>query len=64
MKSLIIAGGHSPDQFRVLGPLSNLAEFSADYKCPKGSTMNPIKKCEIWLKKPISKLRNFLQQIF
>lgn len=39
---------HCPPQYRVIGPLSNLPEFSAEFNCPKGSTMNPIDKCEVW----------------
>ncbi|XP_061400137.1 neprilysin-4-like [Musca vetustissima] len=39
---------HVPDKFRVLGPLSNFAEFSKEFNCPVGSKMNPEKKCEIY----------------
>jgi predicted metalloendopeptidase len=39
---------HSPSQFRVNGPLSNLPAFSEAYSCPLGSAMNPTKKCELW----------------
>ena len=39
---------HSPAQFRVLGPLSNMPEFAKDFKCPLGSKMNPRKKCSVW----------------
>jgi neprilysin len=48
MKKRILTGVHSPNQFRVLGPFSNIGQFSDDFKCAKGSTMNPEKKCEIW----------------
>ena len=34
--------------FRVLGSLSNFDEFAKAYKCPKGSRMNPKKKCAVW----------------
>ncbi|KAJ8956318.1 hypothetical protein NQ318_015056 [Aromia moschata] len=39
---------HSPAQYRVIGALSNLKEFSEQFQCPKGSKMNPEKKCEVW----------------
>ncbi|XP_066261610.1 neprilysin-2-like [Euwallacea similis] len=39
---------HSPNEFRVNGPLQNLEEFSYDFGCPHGSYMNPKKKCQVW----------------
>ena len=39
---------HCPPKYRVIGPLSNLPEFSTEFNCPKGSKMNPIHKCEVW----------------
>jgi len=36
---------HSPAMFRVIGTLANFDEFSKEFKCLKGSTMNPEKKC-------------------
>ncbi|CAH1722964.1 unnamed protein product [Chironomus riparius] len=48
MKMRITTGVHSPGQFRVLGPLSNMKEFSKDFNCPEGSPMNPAHKCEVW----------------
>lgn len=44
----ITTGVHSPGQFRVLGPLSNMEEFSKDFNCPVGSKMNPENKCIVW----------------
>lgn len=35
----------SPNYLRVLLPLSNLLEFARDFKCPVGSPMNPVNKC-------------------
>ncbi|XP_037040793.1 neprilysin-2 isoform X2 [Bradysia coprophila] len=48
MKMRITTGVHSPAQFRVLGPLSNMRDFASDFNCPEGSMMNPVKKCEVW----------------
>jgi len=39
---------HSPARIRVLGSLSNLREFSDEFKCKTGSKMNPGDKCEVW----------------
>ena len=46
----LLTGVHSPDMFRVQGPLSNMDQFSRDFQCPVGSKMNPPKhlKCQIW----------------
>ncbi|XP_076662918.1 M13 family metallopeptidase neprilysin 2 isoform X4 [Andrena cerasifolii] len=48
MKLRITTGFHSPGKFRVLGPLSNMNEFSKDFNCPLASKMNPEKKCAVW----------------
>jgi predicted metalloendopeptidase len=48
MRQRITTGVHSLGQFRVLGPLSNMQEFSEDFNCPLGSPMNPIHKCQVW----------------
>ncbi|XP_011705369.1 PREDICTED: neprilysin-like, partial [Wasmannia auropunctata] len=42
------AYSHSPTEFRIRGPLSNMEEFSRDFNCPVGSRMNPMKKCTVW----------------
>merc|ERR1740123_2445462 len=44
----IRTGAHSPGPFRVKGPFSNSPDFSRDFGCPIGSTMNPSSKCEVW----------------
>jgi len=44
----IRTGAHSPGPFRVKGPFSNSPDFSRDFHCPIGSTMNPTSKCEVW----------------
>lgn len=48
LKLRITTGVHSPGEFRVLGPLSNMDEFAKDFNCPVGSKMNPEKKCAVW----------------
>lgn len=48
MDAVITADTHSTDRFRVLGSFSNSKEFASDFKCPEGSPMNPVKKCEVW----------------
>lgn len=47
-KIKITTGVHSPNEFRVTGPLSNTRDFSFDFNCPEGTRMNPVKKCEVW----------------
>ncbi|XP_055355687.1 neprilysin-1-like [Paramacrobiotus metropolitanus] len=46
----ISASVHSPGPIRVLGPLSNMAEFSAAFKCRPNSKFNPPQKdkCSLW----------------
>lgn len=44
----IRTGAHSPGRFRVIGALSNSREFADAYRCPAGSNMNPIDKCDVW----------------
>lgn len=48
LKKRILTGVHSPNQYRVTGPLVNMEEFSKDFKCTEGSKMNPQKKCKVW----------------
>lgn len=48
LRNTIKTGTHTPGEFRINGPLSNNNDFSNDFKCPKGSPMNPEKKCNIW----------------
>lgn len=48
LEHAILHDEHSPPRYRVKGVLSNLKEFSTDFNCKKGSTMNPEKKCLLW----------------
>ncbi|XP_014207872.1 neprilysin-2-like [Copidosoma floridanum] len=48
LKLRITHGQHSPAEFRVLGPMSNMPEFSKDFNCPLGTKMNPKDKCAVW----------------
>ncbi|XP_069096179.1 endothelin-converting enzyme 1 isoform X1 [Pleurodeles waltl] len=44
----LITDPHSPSRFRVIGTISNSPEFSQHFRCPAGSPMNPVEKCEVW----------------
>lgn len=48
LKIRITTGVHSPGEFRVLGPMSNMEQFARDFRCPIGSKMNPKNKCAVW----------------
>lgn len=50
MKNRVTTGVHSPGQFRVIGPMSNMKEFSDDFNCAVGTPMNPpvADKCLVW----------------
>ncbi len=41
---------HSPARFRVIGPLSNTAEFAEAFHCPAGAKMvrPPEERCKVW----------------
>lgn len=47
-KNKILTGYHSPNEFRIIGVLNNLPEFSYDFNCPEGTKMNPTHKCKVW----------------
>jgi len=48
LENLILTDPHSPNNYRVLGPLSNSADFVREFNCPAGSPMNRVDKCVIW----------------
>lgn len=48
LKSKMVEGVHSPNKIRVIGTLSNSAEFAKAWSCPLGSPMNPPHKCVLW----------------
>jgi endothelin-converting enzyme len=47
LKLRVLVGSHSPSQFRVVGPMSNIEAFSDSFKCAPGTKMNPTNKCSI-----------------
>jgi putative endopeptidase len=46
--SRLLTDPHSPGQFRVNGPLSNLPEFSEAFSCPASAAMVRPEACELW----------------
>ncbi|XP_003743920.1 endothelin-converting enzyme homolog [Galendromus occidentalis] len=48
LRDLIYNDEHTPNEFRVIGSLRNLPEFSETFSCPEDSAMNPPDKCELW----------------
>ncbi|XP_021947553.1 neprilysin-2 isoform X2 [Folsomia candida] len=48
LKLRILTGVHSPGEFRVRGPFSNMEPFSKDFNCPNTKPMNPKEKCSVW----------------
>lgn len=48
LQSLFRIGTVTPGKYRVLGYIQNSKDFARDFKCPIGSPMNPIDKCEVW----------------
>lgn len=39
---------HSPDEFRVRGPLANFDEYAKSYNCADGTPMKPKNSCRVW----------------
>ncbi|CAG5129962.1 unnamed protein product [Candidula unifasciata] len=46
--NIVTSGTHPPGKFRIIGSLQNSEDFAKAYKCPRGSYMNPEKKCAVW----------------
>ncbi|KAI9499158.1 hypothetical protein BDB00DRAFT_753557 [Zychaea mexicana] len=47
-KQSILVDEHSPPKWRVIGALQNSKYFAEVFKCPAGSPMNPVDKCDLW----------------
>ncbi|KAI6213063.1 hypothetical protein M3Y94_00105200 [Aphelenchoides besseyi] len=45
---LLLTDNHAPNFARINEALANYPEFAKAFKCPRGSRMNPMKKCAIW----------------
>ncbi|MGA2448522.1 MAG: M13 family metallopeptidase [Polyangiaceae bacterium] len=50
LRLLAATNPHSPPRYRVTGPLSNLPEFAAAFRCKEGSAMVRAaeKTCQVW----------------
>nr|XP_037287842.1 neprilysin-1-like [Rhipicephalus microplus] len=48
LKILIQYDPHSPSQYRVNLPMSNMPAFSETFKCRANSTMNRTNRCRLW----------------
>ncbi len=49
-RDLVLTGFHSPNRFRVNGPLSNMPEFAEAFSCKAGDRMvRPAsERCRVW----------------
>ncbi|XP_067121545.1 neprilysin-1-like [Centruroides vittatus] len=48
LKRIFNLDDHSPQKFRIIGPVSNMKEFSEAFKCGNDKPMNPVNKCVLW----------------
>ncbi|KAL8569747.1 hypothetical protein ACOMHN_007270 [Nucella lapillus] len=48
LRDKLITDTHSPHTVRARVPMFNSEPFAKAFKCPLGSTMNPVKKCTLW----------------
>jgi endothelin-converting enzyme/putative endopeptidase len=44
----VTTDSHSLPRFRVLGPVTNNAQFAEAFHCAPGAPMNPVEKCVVW----------------
>jgi endothelin-converting enzyme/putative endopeptidase len=44
----VMTDPHSPAEFRINGPLSNLPDFASAFQCKPGSKMVRANACQIW----------------
>lgn len=44
----VLTDPHAPGKYRVIGQVSNTAEFARDFGCPLGSNMYPRNTCTVW----------------
>ncbi|HEX2572187.1 MAG TPA: M13 family metallopeptidase [Polyangia bacterium] len=44
----VVTDPHSPPEYRVNGPISNLPEFGTAFQCRPGSRMMRADRCEVW----------------
>jgi predicted metalloendopeptidase len=47
-KMLALSNPHSSSKYRVIGPMSDSAEFAAAFGCAEGTRMHPKDACEVW----------------
>lgn len=48
LRRQIVRGPHSPEPFRVLGPLSQSTAFAKAFDCPAGSRYRPAQTCTVY----------------
>ncbi|XP_043224748.1 neprilysin-2-like isoform X1 [Amphibalanus amphitrite] len=50
LRNTALNSEHVPNRFRINGPISNMAEFAADFGCRPGSPMSPpdSQRCRVW----------------
>lgn len=50
LRNTALNSEHVPNRFRINGPLSNMAEFAADFGCRPGAPMSPpdSRRCRVW----------------
>lgn len=48
LKMMVLSNPHSPPEFRVNGPATNLPEFHEAFACPVGAPLRPADTCVVW----------------